>query len=158
MDPRHLSPQMRERYGVRPTPVWVKAAMGVTALALFVGLGVLVFSRPTPDFRVQATAFRTVSDERTDIDLQAWKKPEDTLYCVVRAQSRDRIDLGYATVTIPAGKDFEALTYPIHTLAASFTAELLGCGANQRPQVAKPDFAPGTSNPSQPWQPPRSSD
>jgi hypothetical protein len=100
-------------------------------------------------------SWKAMGSDHVTITFQA--EPDATLpvTCILRAQDSNRIDLGYATITIPptADQDMVLRTYNLRTLAPAYTAELLGCEAGGTPRVPGPQFPPGVVPPAQPWTP-----
>ncbi len=144
---------MQERYGLdrRPVGRWIGVGLVVVAFAgalLFVARGLTADSTT-----VRLINWKVQAPDHVDITFQATTDPTRALQCVVRAQDKNRIDLGYATVTIPPRADGRIVftTYPLRTIAPAYTAELLGCEAGTAPRVPPPQFPPGVVPPDQPW-------
>jgi hypothetical protein len=144
---------MQARYGLDRRPVGRWIAVGILIVAfvgilVFVGKGIT--SNPTA---TRLIGWNAVAPDRVNITYQASTDPDSDVICVLRAQDSHRIDVGYATVTIPAtsAKDLVIATYALHTLAPAYTAELLGCEAGTTPRVPAPQFPPGVVPPSQPY-------
>jgi hypothetical protein len=142
---------MQARYGMdrRPVGAWVATGALIVAFVVamvFVGMNV---TRNPVEFRL--VAWEVVAPDHVDVTISV-NKPEDvSVTCVIRAQDENRIDLGYATVELPAGSAGELLTYPLRTLAPAFAVELLGCSVDGPPGVTPPQFPPGVVPPTQPW-------
>ena len=144
---------MQARYGLdrRPVGRWIGISVVVLAFVgalIYVGFGITSSSTTTRLVQWDAKA-----PDHVDITFQATTDTQRPLTCVVRAQDKNRIDLGYATVTIPADPTGRVVTktYPLRTLAPAYTAELLGCQAGEAPRVPGPQFPPGVVPPDQPW-------
>jgi uncharacterized protein (DUF2237 family) len=149
-----LSPQMQERYGFNER-TFARNTLVVVMVAIFVGIIILVtitLAQNTIQFRL--LAWNDLSAERVDITFEVGKPNDIEALCVVRAQDRNRIDVGYAEVSIPAGSEYEQMTYRLRTLAPAFTAELLTCVPAGEPlRVPGPQFPAGIAPPDQPWSP-----
>lgn len=142
---------MRERYGLdrRPIGTWLAAG---ALIAAFVGvLAMLTLRLNTNPVEYRLVAWEIVSPERVDVTFSVNRPADAEVVCVLRAQDENRIDLGYATVTIPPGSSDELIDYPLRTLAPAFTVELLGCSVDGPPGVTPPQFPPGVVPPQQPW-------
>jgi hypothetical protein len=144
---------MQARYGLdrRPVGRWVAVAVIIVAfvgILVFVGRGLT--SNPTA---TRLIAWNVVGADRVTMTFQASTDPTTTVTCVLRAQDEHHIDVGYATVVLPAtpSTDMATSTYELRTLAPAYTAELLGCAAGEDPRVPAPQFPPGVVPPSQPW-------
>ena len=147
-----LSPQMQERYGFN------RKSWGLTSLITLVIIGFgaalifVTYSLSQNSVQYRLLAWEELSADRVDITFEVRKPAELPVLCVVRAQDENRIDLGYAEVEIPAGSEYERLTYSLRTLAPAFTAELLTCVASGEPtRVPGPQFPAGIAPPQQPW-------
>ena len=144
---------MQARYGLdrRPVGRWIGISVIV---ALFVGACAwagYALTRPTVQTRL--ITWDDLAPDRVDITFDVRRQAADEVQCVVRAQDINRIDVGYAIVTLPAGTDRVTTTYPLRTIAPAYTAELLGCAAGEPPRVPPPQFPPGVVPPDQPWTP-----
>ena len=147
---------MQERYGLdhRPVGRWIAVGLlivGFAAVLAFVGRGLTSNGTAT-----RLLAWKVVAPDRVDITYQATADTGVDLQCVLRAQDSNRIDVGYATTTVPADPTAKIVipTFRLRTLAPAYTAELLGCAAGGPPQVPPPQFPPGVVPPEQPWQEP----
>ena len=147
---------MQERYGLdhRPVGRWIAVGLLIVAFVAvlaFVGRGLTSNGTAT-----RLIAWKVVAPDRVDITYQATADTGVEVQCVLRAQDSNRIDLGYATTTLPADPAAQVVisTYRLRTLAPAYTAELLGCAAGGAPQVPPPQFPPGVVPPEQPWRDP----
>ncbi len=147
-----LSPEMQERYGFNDR-TWARNTLIGVMVALFAGIIILVtitLSQNTVQFRL--LAWDDLSADRVDITFEVAKPNDIEVVCVVRAQDRNRIDVGYAEVNFPPGTEYEQITYRLRTLAPAFTAELLTCVPAGDPlRVPGPQFPAGVAPPDQPW-------
>lgn len=147
-----LSPAMQERYGLDRGHT---ARNSVIALIIAVFVGILIFvtyslSQQSIQFRL--LSWSDLSAERVDVTFEVRKPADVAALCIVRAQDRNRIDVGYAEVAIPAGDEYNQVTYSLRTLAPAYTAELLTCVPDGDPiRVPGPQFPAGVAPPVQPW-------
>jgi hypothetical protein len=95
-------------------------------------------------------AFTVISDQQVSITAEVSRPANTTTYCVLRAQDANRVDVGYATVTVPAGQATVAFSYPLNTESLAVVAEVLNCSATLPMRVPAPNFPPGVKIPSQP--------
>jgi hypothetical protein len=93
--------------------------------------------------------FEIVSPTQVNVTWELARGPELTTYCVVRAQDISRTDVGYATVTVAGGSDYEQITYPLTTNGQAVLAEVLGCSNSQNMRVPPANFPPGVKIPEQ---------
>lgn len=144
-----LSPQLRARYGLVPMPLW-KRALGIgTVVVLVAAVGYAAWQISNPSVTWQVTGYHVASPQLTTITFELQRNARTTVQCVIRAQDRDNTDVGYATVTIAPGAADVAATYPLATRATAVIIDVLGCSDNGPPDVADPQFPPGTTNPPQ---------
>jgi len=140
---------MKQRYGIRPRS---RALMVVTAAVVAVLIGLVVWAGwqlANPPVQARLIGYRVISDTSTEITWEVRRSAEATVYCVVHAQDSRRRDVGYATVTVPAGTDYVQPTYRLTTLRRPVAAEILGCGTDPNPIVEAPKFGPGVLPPPQ---------
>lgn len=147
---------MRARYGLDRRPIG--RSIGVAAvICVFIGALIFVARGLTASNETQTRLieWNAVAPDRVDVTFQVVNDRATDVVCVVRAQDENRIDVGYATVTVPAGSSDDVIitTYALRTLAPAYTAELLGCAAGQGPRVPGPQFPPGVVPPAQPYSP-----
>jgi hypothetical protein len=143
---------MQERYGFNKRS-WARNLLIGVMVAIFTGILILVtftLSQNTVQFRL--LTWNDLTAERVDVTFEVSKPSDIAVVCIVRAQDRNRIDVGYAEVDVPAGSEYEQLTYRLRTLAPAFTAELLTCVPAGDPiRVPGPQFPAGVAPPVQPW-------
>jgi hypothetical protein len=144
---------MRARYGLdrRPVGRWIAVGVIVVAFAAILGFVAMgVTSNPTA---TRLLSWKVVDADHVTITFQVEPDANATVTCLLRAQDAHRIDLGYATTTVPPTPDQDMVlrTYQLRTLAPAYTAELLGCEAGKTPRVPGPQFPPGVVAPDQPW-------
>lgn len=150
---RDLSPRLRDRYGYRRTPRTAIAVVVLLGLALAVFGGWTANRVANPDVRWKLLAWKAVDAGHSTVSFEIRRAATSTVECVVRAQDKNRQDVGYATLSIPPGPDYLQETYPLATRALAFTVEVLGCDTPGNLYVPSEQFPPGTSNPPQPWRP-----
>lgn len=148
-----LSAAMQERYGLdrRPVGRWIVVAVLVAA---FVGiLAWVTIALSSDNVQTRLISWTVVGPDHVDITYQVRPDPEAAIQCVLRAQDENRIDVGYASVTVPAqpADDVVIATYALRTLAPAYTVELLGCASGAAPKVPPPQFPPGVVPPGQPY-------
>jgi len=148
-----LTPAMQERYGLdrRPVGRWIAAT--VLALAFVGALGFVTVGLTASTVEARLVTWDDVAPDRVDISFEVRRQAADEVTCVLRAQDQDRIDVGYATATIPPGDARVRVDYALRTLAPAYTVELLGCAADGPPSVPPPQFPPGVVPPDQPYGP-----
>lgn len=156
VNPVDTATMLAARYGLhRPQRRWpLLISVTVSAISL---VGVLIWAalssvNPAIDGRLQSfevlsdTAVRTSFLVRTGADLS------ESGICVVRAQDRQRIDVGYALVSVAptAGRDV-VVDYTLTTRKPAHVVELLGCGIGDGipAGVPQPQFPPGVRAPDQ---------
>ena len=145
-----LSPEMQARYGTArrgSTPYFVAALVLIVAAAFWGGWH---YKQSHAIVSSRLAAFKVISDSKVSISVEVSRPENTTTYCVLRAQNIRRIDVGYATVTVPAGRATVAFNYPLNTESRAVVAEVLNCSASLAMRVPPPDFPPGVKIPSQP--------
>jgi uncharacterized membrane protein len=140
---------MQARYGVTPAAGWKRALAVALGAVLLAGLGYGAWLVSNPAVSWEVTAYEVVSPHLATVTFQVNRRAGTTVVCVVRAQDQASTDVGYATVTIPAGAAQVTPTYPLATRAEAVIIEVLGCADNRAPKVPAPQFPPGTANPPQ---------
>ena len=144
---------MQARYGLDRRPVGRWIAVGVIVAGFVGALLFVAYGLTNNATTIRLVEWKVQAPDHVDITFMATADESRPLTCVVRAQDKNRIDLGYATVTIPPDPSGRVITqtYPLRTLAPAYTAELLGCEAGATPRVPGPQFPPGVVPPDQPW-------
>jgi len=148
-----LSPAMQERYGLNRRP-YGRWAVVTIVIGLFIGvLAWIAVTVTSNNVATRLIAWSVVAPDRVDITYQVQPDPDSPIECVLRAQDENRIDVGYATVTIPpqSADDVVIETFALRTLAPAYTAELLGCESGELLRVPPPQFPPGVVPPDQPY-------
>lgn len=145
----NLPAHIQLRYGVRQRRV-VPILLGILIAGLVSGsLAYANFRQQNPSVTAQLLTFEIVSPTQVNVTWELARGPELTSYCVVRAQDISRTDVGYATVTVSGGSDYEQITYPLTTNGQAVLAEVLGCSNSQNMRVPPANFPPGVKIPDQ---------
>lgn len=151
IDVRSLPPDLQARYGVSARSRW-SIALIVVVVTVFTAMSAwTAWTLAHPPVRQKLLTWSAVADDRTSVTWEVRRSGQTPVTCVIRVADAKRHDVGYATVTIPPGADYEQPTYNVRTRAQGKVVELLGCAAGRTPAVAPPEFPPGTENPPQPW-------
>ena len=143
--PQHL----HARYGVRKrrtAPILIGILIAAVVSA---GLAFANFRQQNPSISAQLLAFEVTSPSQVLVTWEVSRGPQLDTYCVLRAQDIRRTDVGYATVRIAAGTDYEQLTYALATNGEAVLAQVLGCANSAQMRVPPPDFPPGVKIPEQ---------
>lgn len=145
---------MRERYGLDRAPVGRFIVVAVI-VAAFVGVLVMVGVFITRDeVEGRLLTWKVISPTRVDLRYSVTRPSGTAVTCVLRAQDRHRVDLGYATVELPASaagsSETQIMDFALATLAPAYTVEVLGCADGDGPRVPGPQFPPGVVPPDQP--------
>ena len=145
----NLPAHIQLRYGVRRRRV-VPVLTGILIAGVVSGsLAYATFRQQNPSVSAQLLTFEIVSPTQVNITWELARGPELTTYCVVRAQDIFRTDVGYATVTVAGGTDYEQISYPLTTNGQAVLAEVLGCSNSQNFRVPPANFPPGVKIPEQ---------
>jgi hypothetical protein len=145
-----LSPEMQARYGTsrrKATPYLVSLLVLIVAATLWGGWH---YKQSHQIVSSRLNAFTVISDHQVSVTTEVSRPENTTTYCVLRAQNADHVDVGYATVTVPAGQRTVTFSYPLNTESRAVLAEVLNCSATLSMRVPPPDFPPGVKIPSQP--------
>jgi hypothetical protein len=153
VDLRALPPDLQHRYGVAGRRSTISMILvGLVAAALVVASGWTAWTLANPAVRSKLLTW-SVEPDHARVTWEVRRNGTAEVVCVIRVADANRHDVGYATVTIPPGADYEQPTYEVRTRAPGRIVELLGCAAGGVPVVESPQFPPGTENPPQPWTP-----
>ena len=145
----NLPPHIQLRYGVRRRRV-VPVLIGILIAGLVSGsLAYATFRQQNPSVSSQLLTFEVVSPTQVNVTWELSRGPQLPTYCVVRAQDISRTDVGYATVTVAGGTDYEQITYPLTTNGQAVLAEVLGCSNSENMRVPPANFPPGVKIPEQ---------
>jgi Domain of unknown function (DUF4307) len=149
-NPNELSPEMQARYGTsghKPTPYLVSLLILVISAVLWGGWH---YKQSHQIVSSRLDAFTVLDAHKVNITTEVSRPENTTTYCILRAQNANRVDVGYATVTVPAGQTTVAFTYPLNTESRAVVAEVLNCSATLPMRAPAPNFPPGVKIPSQP--------
>jgi hypothetical protein len=145
----NLPPHIQLRYGVRRRRV-VPVLIGILIAGVVSGsLAYANFRQQNPSVSSQLLTFEIVSPTQVNVTWELSRGPQLATYCVVRAQDISRTDVGYATVTVAGGTDYEQITYPLTTNGQAVLAEVLGCSNSENMRVPPANFPPGVKIPEQ---------
>jgi len=143
----NLPAHIQLRYGVRRRRV-VPVLIGILiAGVVSASLAYATFRQQNPSVSSQLLTFEVVSPTQVSVTWELARGAELTSYCVVRAQDVYRTDVGYATVTVAGGSDYEQITYLLTTNGQAVLAEVLGCSNSQNMRVPPANFPPGVKIP-----------
>ena len=142
---------MQERYGLNRSPVGRNIAVGALILAFVAAMVYVTMGLTRDPLETRLVTWTIVSPERLDLSFQVRKPVGSEVTCVIRAQDDRRIDVGYATVTVPAETEQTVIDYRLRTIAPAATVEVLGCSADGTTGLTPPQFPPGVVPPAQPW-------
>jgi hypothetical protein len=144
-----LPAHLQLRYGVRRRRI-VPVLIGVLIAGVVSGsLAYATFRQQNPSISSQLLAFEVVTPTQVNVTWELARGPELTTYCVIRAQDEARTDVGYATVAVAGGSDYEQITYPLTTNGLAVLAEVLGCSNSKTIRVPPANFPPGVKIPEQ---------
>lgn len=145
----NLPPHIQLRYGVRRRRV-VPVLVGILIAGVVSGsLAYATFRQQNPSVSSQLLTFEVVSPNQVNVTWELSRGTQLATYCVVRAQDISRTDVGYATVTVTGGTDYEQITYPLTTNGQAVLAEVLGCSNSENMRVPPANFPPGVKIPEQ---------
>ena len=142
-------PHIQQRYGYREVNSKSQIAVLAIITVIIAGAAAMYFNHRAQSTTFSLTSFVVTSDKTVDMTWQIARPENQVTYCVVRAQNDQRSDVGYSTVTIPAGPTVADFTYTLNTESKAVLAEVLGCGATTQLRVPTPNFPPGAKIPAQ---------
>ena len=148
-DNNDLSPAMKERYGVRPRSRGRLLATGLIVGVLVCLVFLVGWRLANPPVQARLITYHSASATQTDVTWEVSRSADAVVYCVLRGRDAQRRDVGYATVTVPAGSDYLQPTYSLTTLSKPAVVEVLGCDASAPLNVDGPAFGPGVFRPTQ---------
>ena len=118
------------RYGPEPRRVHrtVLITVGVVAAALAVAyvVWVALFHANQP-VRAGLESYRVMSDRSVEVVIRVVKDSDVAAVCLVRARSRDGVEVGRQEIEIPRGPEDEVRSITLTTTGRAITGELLGC-------------------------------
>ena len=144
-----LPDHLKERYGVNKRD-WSKIV--ATAILLACGIGLVLFTgyrNSRPSVAGELISFKVISADKVTVTWKVQRPEESLIYCVIRAQDVEKTDVGYATVSVPAGAKYSKFSYDLTTNGEAVLAEVLGCGSTKKFRVPPPNFPPGVQIPAQ---------
>jgi len=108
-------------------PIMRNILVGGAISIFIIAIMFVTFSLAQKNIQFRLLAWDASSPEKVDINFEVRKPADLAVTCVLRAQDKNRIDVGYAEVDVPSGSDYNQLTYQLRTLAPAYTAEVLTC-------------------------------
>lgn len=145
----NLPEHIQLRYGVKRRRV-VPVLIGVLIAGVVSGsLAYGAFRQQNPSVSQKLLTFEVTSPTQVNVTWELARGPELATFCVLRAQDISRTDVGYATVRIPGGSEYEQITYPLTTNGQAVLAEILGCSNSENMRVPPANFPPGVKIPDQ---------
>lgn len=147
--PSELSPEMRARYGLDRS-TWRTKSLVVAVIAVFLaGVAWATVNMGSQGVQYRLLTWSVTSPNLAHLEFEVRNSTSEPALCVVRAQDSNHIDVGYSTVTVPAGREYVRVPYDLATLAPAFAVELLGCAVGEAPRVTPSNFPPGVAPPQQ---------
>ena len=143
--PEHI----KVRYGLNRRQKLPLLVALVLASIVVIGFAMASYSQSHPTIQWALRSFDIKSDQKVSIEWFMARQENKTTYCVVRAQNEKRVDVGYATVLVAAGKSNTTMTYLLNTESRAVLAEVLGCAYTPQMRVPPADFPPGVKIPAQ---------
>ena len=142
-----LSPAMQERYGIQPSGN--RKLLYVLSLLVAFFVATYLWRITQSPVTGQLQRFTVTSERSVQISFSVTRHQPGKSYCVLRAQDRNKTDVGYATLTFPAGAERFDYTYILATESRAVLAEVLGCSNSLPVRVPPPNFPPGVVIPAQ---------
>ena len=143
--PQHI----QERYGYRVVNPRLRMLMTMVGTAAIAIAAAAYFNHRATATTFSLTTFTITSEATVDMKWQIARPENEVTYCVIRAQNKQRSDVGYATVEIAAGAPVADFEYTLRTESSAVLAEILGCGSSPQLRVPTPNFPPGAKIPAQ---------
>ena len=151
-----IAAMLAARYGTdqrrRRWPLLLSVSLSAAGLVGILVWAALSSANPPIDGRLQSFEVLSSTQVRTSFLVRTRSDVAVPGVCVVRAQDRQRIDVGYAVVAIAPtqGRDV-VVDYTLTTRKPAHIVEVLGCGRGQDipPGVPAPQFPPGVRAPEQ---------
>jgi len=135
---------------VRRTPWYLVLGIGTVVVAAVAVLVVLGHQILNPGVTSRLLAWKVESPSAVTVTWEINRVAGSTVVCVVRAQDRTKVDVGYATVPVPPGETYGQPRMSLRTNATAYSVELLGCGVDSAPRdITPPQFPPGVVPPAQ---------
>lgn len=147
-----LSEQMQERYGSQRVP-WTVRILVAIAVAGYLAAAVWAFSQMAGDpVRAKLLTWTQPQADLVEVTFEVERRGGVAVDCILRAQDIQRVDIGYAEMTVPAGPDYLQQRYPLRVLGPAAVVEVLACvPEGETPRVPTRQFPPGVVPPEQPW-------
>ncbi len=145
------SEYMQQRYGYK-RPTRLPRILSIVVMGIVIAAsGFYLVKKSANDVTFRLTSFNVLSDKAVQVQWQVARPSGTTIYCVIRAQNDQRVDVGYATVTIdkPGSVREVNVVYTLNTESKAVLAEVLGCSKDVIQRVAPANFPPGVEIPAQ---------
>lgn len=130
------------RYGRRRDPVrqrrrrWITYALAVAVVVAGVGIAVKLYRQyGQAPYQVRTISVTDLTDNAVTVTFEVRKPAGQPASCTVLGHTRDGVEVGRATVEVPAGAAGETtarVTYTLRTTGRPVTAEVPGCGPADR--------------------------
>jgi hypothetical protein len=123
------------RYGRRRAPhrrrPWVVALLLVAVIAAGAALAARLYQQYGPAYDAQVTAYAEITDSHVVMKFQVTVPKGGEAICVLRARSRDGVEVGKAEVRVAAapGETRAISTYRLPTTARPIIGEAVRCRA-----------------------------
>lgn len=145
--PEHI----QQRYGYKK-PTLIPRLISVVLIGVTVAGATFIFLKSKDkNVDAQLKSFVVNSDTSVLVNWEIARPANTTVYCVIRAQNDQRVDVGYATVTVekPGNLTKVNFSYALTTESKAVLAEVLGCGLTPKLRVPSANFPPGVQIPQQ---------
>ena len=145
--PEHI----QQRYGYKK-PTLIPRIVSVVLIGITVAGATFFFLKSkNTNVDAQLSSYVVNSDTSVLVNWEIARPANTTVYCAIRAQNDQRIDVGYATVTVdkPGNRTKVNFSYALHTESKAVLAEVLGCGLTPHLHVPAANFPPGVQIPQQ---------
>ena len=121
------------RYGRRRDPArrrrWLPYVLVVPVVAGAVWLAVVLYGKyGSGGYQATLESYGSISDTQVTMRFSVHKPDDRPAVCRVHAQDRSMAEVGYAEVTVPAGRNVE-VTYTLKTSSRAYGVDILGCQA-----------------------------
>jgi Domain of unknown function (DUF4307) len=126
------------RYGRRRDPVrrrrlrWVTYVLAAAVIVAGVGIAVKLYRQyELAPYQVRVISVTDLTDSAVTVTFEVHKPAGEPATCTVLGHTRDGVEVGKASVDVPAGNGDETVTrvtYTLRTAGRPVTAEVPGCG------------------------------
>lgn len=116
------------RYGGRSRPRWRTFALSGLGIALLTAVvSWYGLKNANPPISPTVLAYNVVSDQVTTVTFDVVKPASQAVVCAVEALDVNGVDVGRATVTLPAGQHDITRTVTLRTSARAITGQVEEC-------------------------------